>query len=455
MDTGKGGCNDNMIIGNDFSYAPTNGIEVTFSRNTIKDNRVFECDHGIWGGYSFESTISDNKFRDNRIAIAIEHGQNNTITHNLFSKDKEAIKLWARKEQPANWGYAKYRDTKSHDYTIISNSFNSNPIVLNLNRTEGLNVFSNTIAGSDMVYKTDSTVVGLDTAINYDLVKKVEEGEKDIPIPAVSKPNDPFKGGGRLAGRKNIMVNEWGPYDFRSPIIWNTNPTDSSNILKFDLVGPKGKWRIKSFKGVKNISAMNGTFPSSITAAKIQGDKTDILIQLEYIGDRITTPVGQVIPAGKPYQFSFSKFFQPINFQVRWFALDTAVHNPITTGELFPPNVRMQPIQKEHVKKLDYAWWGGLKAEDHYKQFITVAEGEAVLEKGEYELGLTWDDAVRLYVDGKLLINEWNPALYKFDESPHRKIKLLLEGRHTFLVEHLELGGFATLSLGLKKINNP
>ncbi|WP_276504253.1 right-handed parallel beta-helix repeat-containing protein [Terrimonas pollutisoli] len=455
MDTGKGGCNDNMIIGNDFSYAPTNGIEVTFSRNIIKDNRVFECDHGIWGGYSFESTISDNKFRDNRIAIAIEHGQNNTITHNLFSKDKEAIKLWARKEQPANWGYAKYRDTKSHDYTIISNSFNSNPIVLNLNRTEGLNVFSNTIAGSDTVYKTDSTVVGLDTAINYDLVKKVEEGEKDISIPAVSKPNDPFKGSGRLAGRKNILVNEWGPYDFRSPIIWNTNPTDSTDILKFDLVGPKGKWRLKSFKGVKDISAMNGTFPSSITATKIQGDKTDILIQLEYIGDRITTPLGQMIPAGKPYQFSFSKFFQPVNFQVRWFALDTTVHNPITSGELFPPNVRMQPIKKEQVKKLDYAWWGGLKAEDHYKQFITVAEGEAVLEKGEYELGLTWDDAVRLYVDGKLLIDEWNPALYKFDESPHRKIKLLLGGRHTFLVEHLELGGFATLSLGLKKINNP
>ena len=452
MDTGKGGCNDNMIIGNDFSYAPTNGIEVTFSRNVIKANRIFECDHGIWGGYSFESIISDNKFRDNRIAIAIEHGQNNTITHNLFSKDKEAIKLWARKDQPADWGYAKYRDTKSRDYTIISNSFNGNPIVFNINRTEALNVFSNTVAGTDLIYTIDSTVAGLDTAINYDVVKKVEEGEKDISIPAVSKPNDPFKGSGKLAGRKNIMITEWGPYDFRSPIIWNTNPTDSSGILKFDLVGPKGKWRIKSFKGVKDISAMNGTFPSSITATKIQSDKTDILIQLEYVGERITTALGQVIPAGKAYNFSFSKFFQPIHFQVRWYALDTNVHNPVKKGELFPPNVRMQPIKKEQVTKLEYAWWGGIKAEDLYKQFITVAEGEATLDKGEYELGLTWDDAVRLYVDGKLVINEWNPASYKFDESPHKKIKLPLGGKHKFLVEHLELGGFATLSLKLKKL---
>jgi hypothetical protein len=35
MDSGKGGCNDNVLQGNDFSYAPTNGIEVTFSRNVI------------------------------------------------------------------------------------------------------------------------------------------------------------------------------------------------------------------------------------------------------------------------------------------------------------------------------------------------------------------------------------------------------------------------------------
>jgi hypothetical protein len=67
-------------------------------------------------------------------------------------------------------------------------------------------------------------------------------------------------------------------------------------------------------------------------------------------------------------------------------------------------------------------------------------------------LGVTWDDAVRVYVDGKLVIDEWNPSLYKFDESPHKIIKLRLGGKHDFLVEHVELGGFATLSLKLRKI---
>jgi hypothetical protein len=31
MDTGQGGCNDNLLYGNDFSHAPTNGIEMTLA----------------------------------------------------------------------------------------------------------------------------------------------------------------------------------------------------------------------------------------------------------------------------------------------------------------------------------------------------------------------------------------------------------------------------------------
>ena len=99
----------------------------------------------------------------------------------------------------------------------------------------------------------------------------------------------------QLAGRKNILITEWGPYDFRYPIIWNTNPTDTSDTMKFDLIGPKGKWAIKRFKGVQNISAIKGEFPATITAQKIKGERTDILIELEYTGSAITTPFGETI----------------------------------------------------------------------------------------------------------------------------------------------------------------
>ena len=75
------------------------------------------------------------------------------------------------------------------------------------------------------------------------------------------------------------------------------------------------------------------------------------------------------------------------------------------------------------------------------------------LEAGQYELGITWDDAVRVYLDGELIADEWYPSRYTFDESPHKVVPITVSGgTHKLRVEHVELGGFATLSLKLKKL---
>jgi len=454
MDSGQGGCNDNILFGNDFSYAPTNGIEVTFSRNKILKNRIFECDNGIWGGYSYNTEIANNQFRNNNVAIAIEHGQENDIHHNLFFRDKTAIKLWARKEQPADWGYAKSRDTRSRTYKLVANSYNENKTALDIIRTDSLQIFGDYVSNSDQFLKIDSTVTNLDTTLDEKLIDKFSI-DSVITGPGVDEPADPFKGRGKLAGRKNILITEWGPCDFRSPVIWNTNPTDSSGILRFDIKGPDGKWKIKSYRGVDSISSKSGALPATITARKLAGERTDINIQLEYVGDEIKTPLGETIPKKKSYVFSFTKFFQPVDWTVNWFKLDTSVHNPIKAGELFAPNVRMMPIKTEKVQKLNYAWWGGIKTDGgQIPQFITLAEGSANFQLGQYEFGITWDDAVRFYIDNKLVIDEWNPSNYKFDESPHKTIKLTLsEGVHHLRVEHVELGDFATLALKIKKLD--
>jgi hypothetical protein len=450
MDTGKGGCNDNILMDNDFSYAPTNGVEVTFSRNKIIHNRIFECDHGIWGGYSFETEISGNQFRDNLIAIAIEHGLDNSIHHNLFYQDREAIRLWSRKEQPSGWGYAKYRDTRSAAYTLVGNSFNRHPLVFNLNRTDSLAIFDNRVSLSDVEFKMDSTVTNLDTAFNEELTYRLS-AEITPDIPAISSPQDSFKGNGKRAGRKNILVNEWGPYNFDYPLIWNANPTDSTGLMQFDLLGPKGKWKIHSSKGLINISAKTGSFPAKITAQKTPSEKTDIEVIAEYVGEGFTDQFGNRIPSNKPYRFVFKKFFQPIHFQVKCFGFDS-ISNPIRTSSI-STLVNQQPFQVQMVNKLDYAWWGGIRAgEKQYSQFLTIAEGDAELSKGIYQLSITWDDAVRVYLDEKLIVDEWTPSKYQFDESPNKKLKLPLNGKHHFRVEHVELGGFATLSMKLDRI---
>lgn len=437
MDTGKGGCNENLLWGNDFSFAPTNGIEVTFSKNYIIGNRIFGCDHGIWGGYSYDSRIENNKFGDNRIAIAIEHGQHNLVSDNIFTNDKLGIKLWSNAKQPADWGYAKYHDTRSVGCIIATNSFNSAGSPFDIRGTDSITIFDNT-------YNNKHAII--------DSIR-VPIKEKKWNAPVVPNPIDPFKGNGRKKGRENIRMLEWGPYDFRSPLIWNTRPADSAGWMRFDLLGPNGKWKIVNTKGVEQFSQLEGSFPAHIIARRVEAARTDIRIDLEFVGDSVVTPLGEQILPGTVYPFHFSQFFQPMNWQVEFYELDTLRHNPISSGDLYANGQIPASFKRDTVNKLDYAWWGGIKAGGkQFPGFITVANASTQFEPGEYEISLTWDDAARLYIDDKLVIDEWNPSKYVFDESPNRKIRIKLGGEHRFRLEHVELGGFATTSLKINKI---
>jgi hypothetical protein len=193
------------------------------------------------------------------------------------------------------------------------------------------------------------------------------------------------------------------------------------------------------------------TFPNTFSAKKLPAERTDIEIMAEYSGPAFTDQMGNPVPAYKPYRFAYKQFFQPINFTVNFYSFDSAT-NPIKTNSLSTLE-KQSPFKTELINKLDYAWWGGIKAGDkQYKQFVTIAEGSANMEAADYELSVTWDDAVRIYIDGKLVVDEWNPSKYNFDEAPNKKVNItLIKGVHKFRVEHVELGGFATLNMKLKK----
>jgi parallel beta-helix repeat protein len=105
MDSGQGGANDNLFFANDFSFAPTNGMEATFSRNRFVGNRIEGSEHGLWGGYSFESEVAFNDFVGNRFGISIEHGQDNRIHSNRFVRDSTGVQIWANPTQPTPFSY--------------------------------------------------------------------------------------------------------------------------------------------------------------------------------------------------------------------------------------------------------------------------------------------------------------------------------------------------------------
>ena len=141
MNTGQGGANDNVFYANDFSFAPANGMEATFSRNTFIANIAEGNDYGLWGGYSFESRIVGELFREQSVrASRSSTDRQNSIIGNRFVGDSTAIRLWGDSIQPSDWGYPKHRDTRSRDYLIERNSFVGTSRKFQLANSSGLRI---------------------------------------------------------------------------------------------------------------------------------------------------------------------------------------------------------------------------------------------------------------------------------------------------------------------------
>ena len=435
MDTGEGGCNNNYIYKNDFSYAPTNGVEVTFSKNNIIENIIKECDNGIWGGYSWQTSMVGNTFYKNKTGIAIEHGQFNAIAGNTFDGDiQDGIKLWARKTQPSDWGYANKRITTSMNYQVLNNSFNNENNAISATLTDKLIIDGNKFSNCKKEIKTDSSVTNLDlhpTALSDTIADKpaiINSWKKNlIPVTTFKK------------GRDQIRITEWGPYDYRYPILF-LKKIDSNNVYYFDVLGPKGTWVLRNSNDLRHITSMEGTFPAEISAQKTGND---VQLQLEYSGESFTGRFGNMQPAGN-YIFSFRDFQPEINWNVNWYSWDS-LHDPNKNYELFKTVFNNKPLKTEQAKQIDYTWWGAIGKQLPADSFAIVATGDINVNPGSYTLHVTADDLVKVFVDGKPVIDFWDASKYKYDEDTHHQAVVDLGGKHTIRIEQVENTGYATL----------
>jgi parallel beta-helix repeat protein len=430
MDSGTGGANDNLFYGNDFSFAPANGMEATFSRNRFIANRAVGNDYGLWGGYSFSSAVVGNDFSGNRTGIAIEHGQDNVITGNRFAGDSTAIRLWADSIEPSEWGYPKYHDTRSRDYRIAENVFVGNRVALRAQNTSGLVVTDNRWVGVDsgMVlrdtvgFQAARNVAGDDTAA-FPLSTEWRGGQGVRPPPgrAAHFPASELTGRDRSA----IVVDEWGPYDWRSPKLW---PVDSTRAvpLRLRVLGPAGGWRVVGRRGVAALSHTVGRVGDTIAVTPAPGAAGDWEMTLEYRGSATVSPRGARRAAGQPYRFSYGRFEPAIDWTVRFFqGKDSTLRFT------------------QRATRLDYEWYRPTVSGLPQAQWGLEATGAVTLAPGTYTLRTISDDAVRVWVDGALVIDHGTPHESQVDTAP------LAAGRHELRVVFYQVDGWTELRLDL------
>jgi len=454
MDTGQGGANDNVVFDNDFSFAPTNGIEATFSRNVLYGNRVEDCWHGLWGGYSFDSWIAANHFARNVEAIAIEHGQDNRITENVFDGDETAVHLWKNATQDPSWEYPKRRDTRSRDYVISGNTFRGNSVALKIAETQNLRILTNAFerVGSIAVLSGDTRNLGIGDEVSVPVRPRPT---LDVTLPkGMPGGMDPKVPDDQRRGRDAIIVDEWGPYDWKSPKLWPSGRSDTTP-LKLRVVGPVGEWQLASVRGAE-IEPRAGRIPGEVTVTPARrsnggGDAStrslepiDFDVRLTYRGGAVTSPRGDRVLAGSSYTFGYTRWFMPIDWRVRYYAFDEQ-STPDAHPQEFARVLAGPPLREEPRDRLDFMSGQSIADGVPADRVAIVAEGTVDLPPGNYELRTISDDGLRVWVDDDRVIDHWTSHESAVDAAP------IAAGRRRLKIEYFELGGFAELRVEIRR----
>src|SRR6185312_4175465 len=203
--------------------------------------------------------------------------------------------------------------------------------VFGIRNSEKINIQNNHLNNSKEFIRLDSSAANVFIRDNRDVKALTENSSAGVSLAPVKMEDarDAMLPENYYNGKQYIMMTEWGPYDFRSPILWLTK-TDSDGKMYFDIIGPEGTWNIKNITGADNLSAGSGTVPGKLIVQKRKQETIEIA--LEYTGQEIISPFGKKYPAGSSYIFKYEKLYLPEQWNVQLFSFDSTtdpVKNPV------------------------------------------------------------------------------------------------------------------------------
>jgi nitrous oxidase accessory protein NosD len=462
------GNNDNLLIKNDFSYAAAHGIEMTFSfGNKFLDNRIVgNAICGVWGGYSQDTLIAGNDFEDNgemgygleRGGVNIEHGSNNTIEDNTFKNNKCGVRLWCAPNpafQQKPWGKANHESLAPS--TIAWNTFEGGAVGLHLQNAIEVTLIDNKMAGVGRAMVADKDVkithrAWCENPLSHPTTREslpaksramgiaesgcreraLDTGEKEkwqLPKYPVYGETHPVGARKPLAGRQNIIMTEWGPYDFTDFALCPRKVSGGENAM-FRVLGPSGEFKVTKVDGDVKVSPMGGELPATVTVTAPKSGLHPFTVAIK-AGGKDLTAEGTLLRADwtvKFYQWDAKD--DPREHQDKWDAL-----------------IAGAPLDEQKLSAIDFKWGGGAPSgkvkPDH---FGTVATASIDLPAGRYRIWTVSDDGIRVWVDNRRVIDDWTWHPPK-ENSTTVELKA---GSHKVRIEHFEIDGLAQLQFRIE-----
>ena len=445
FDHTRKGCNDNQIVGNDLSYAPAHGLEMTFSfGNRIEMNQFIEnaiC--GIWGGYSQQTTIESNVFKRNgaggygleRGGVNIEHGSGNRIANNAFEANAAGVHLWTDEDaalMKTPWAQKNHRG--STDNVIEGNVFRGDAVGIHL-RATGLtmakgNVFEGVgesvrVEGGEGLSELDGRV----EAPNRPVVNRAS---------VAAARTKPVGARAHLAGRQNIIMGEWGPWDHESVMVRQLDR--AGGVHRYEVWGA----------------------PAEI-AADCESEGVNVTVERPESGPAIVRVAAgpgvhayRVALKGEGLDRVLEGTLLGATWTARFFPWTADPRENLEGWRAEAAGPQSRSVSMEGVR-LAYRHGGPRElgvsqelngAEIGSDRFGTVATTSIPLGPGTWRIRTLSDDGVRVLVDGAAVIENWTW------HAPTRDVGTFsLDQARTveIMVEHFELDGYAVLEVEIER----
>ena len=447
------GNTDNVVVGNDFSYAAAHGIENTFSfgNKYLKNRIVGNAICGVWAGYSRETLIAGNDFQSNgemgygleRGGINIDHGGDNCIVHNSFLKNKCGVHLWggANPEfEKKNWAKANgYASTGS---VIADNSFNGDDLAFHFRGPGEVTIGPNKLVDVGKAMIDESAY----------RIKRDEEllvAPLEVPTCKVFGKKHPVGARPELRGRQNIIMTEWGPWDHVTPMVRLVKSIGGSAIYEI-LKAPSAHVRVEIL----------GDHVRGVLAP-VPGKRDESRVTVSAVQPGVRSYVLKVQAAGKPLA-EIKGSLLAIRWQATFFPWPSDV-DPRKSLEGYRKLAEGPTAVSDDVDQLSFKYGMRGPSELDISDKVTaaklsadhfgmVARARVPLTKGTWEFTTLSDDGVRVSVDGKPVIENWTW------HGPSRDTgNLTLDADKTveIVVEHFQIDGFAVLEFSLLRKTEP
>lgn len=458
------GCNGNILLRNDFSYAAAHGIEMTFSlRNQLIDNRIVEngiC--GFWGGYSSETLIAGNQFVGNggmanggeRGAINMEHASRNRILNNRFLNNRCGIYMW----WDDDGALMRFPGLKNRELGVVGNVIAQNQfefeatnavlpvgnrfhwIALQLHDVGGVHVRSN-------YYGLNTLRLDHPQSVELDLTRGIELN-REVPATAlkVAKPSSKVIGThhpvgmrDRWKGREEIVMGEWGPWDHQSPFIRKAQSGASTALYEAYGVSPASSPQISVVQGAvktQTENVLNGQGRRFRVEAEMPNQVTDYVVRVQ-ADDLKQEFRGSLLKLQWKVAFFPWSEVDPRVDLVGWRALESGTK----TTHLDLDSLDLVFGMEGPEQALKGRSWVKALGRDH---FGCVARTHLRLPKGKWRFRTLSDDGIRVVVGDRAVIENWtwhgptpNEGVYESVGDMDVPVR----------VEYFEIDGYAVLQL--------